>query len=281
MSMQVMETLADMRALPKQRRRAVVMTMGALHDGHRALLRRARRWAGPEGELLVTVFVNPLQFAGGEDLDRYPRTWQHDLSMCAEEGATTVFAPDADDMFSSGQDVVVDPGPLGKMFEGISRPHHFSGVLTVVAKLMNLTRADAAAFGEKDYQQLTLINRMVQQLEIPVEVLSVPTERDADGLALSSRNQYLSAEERRAARTLPAALEAAIATAANGGVIADVIAAAEKELTVAEVVVPDYVAVTGADLGPPTRHGAARILIAATVGGTRLLDNAALHWETS
>ncbi len=280
MPIQVLETLAEMRALPKRRPRAVVMTMGALHDGHRALLQSARKWSGVDGELVVTVFVNPLQFAAGEDLDRYPRTWQQDLEMCEQEGVTAVFAPRADDMFSLGRDITLDPGPLGEILEGKARPDHFAGVLTVVAKFINLTNADAAIFGEKDYQQLALINRMVQQLEIPIEILSVPTIRDADGLALSSRNQYLTPQERQAAAVLPAALSAAVEVAAAGGGAEDAVVAAEKELAANELVVPDYVVVTDPLLGPAPEHGDARMLIAAAVGGTRLLDNAALHLET-
>ncbi|MFD0787816.1 pantoate--beta-alanine ligase, partial [Micromonospora azadirachtae] len=184
----------------------VVMTMGALHEGHETLLRVAREQAD---HVLVTIFVNPLQFGPNEDFDRYPRTLDADLEVCRRAGADVVFAPSREEIYPGGEPRVrVDPGSLGAELEGQSRPGFFHGVLTVVLKLFQLTRPDLAFFGEKDYQQLTLIRRMVRDLDVPVRVLGVPTVREPDGLALSSRNRYLSEPERAAALSLSGALRA-------------------------------------------------------------------------
>ncbi|MEV3990152.1 pantoate--beta-alanine ligase [Streptomyces sp. NPDC049837] len=191
-------------------RTAVVMTMGALHDGHATLVRAARKHVGKKGYVLVTVFVNPLQFGAGEDLDRYPRTLEADLKTAEQAGANAVFAPSADEVYPGGEPQVrITAGPMGERLEGASRPGHFDGMLTVVAKLLHLTRPDVAFFGQKDAQQLALIRRMVTDLNFPVEIVGVPTVREPDGLALSSRNRYLSPRERRTALALSAALFAA------------------------------------------------------------------------
>ncbi|WP_030757838.1 pantoate--beta-alanine ligase [Streptomyces griseus] len=188
-------------------RNAVVMTMGALHEGHATLVRAARERVGPDGFVVVTVFVNPLQFGAGEDLDRYPRTLDADLELAFGAGASAVFAPSADEVYPGGQPQVrITAGPMGDRLEGASRPGHFDGVLTVVAKLLHLTSPDLAFFGQKDAQQLAVIRRMAQDLNFPVEIVGVPTVREADGLALSSRNRYLSPGERRTALALSAAL---------------------------------------------------------------------------
>ncbi|MCX3061339.1 pantoate--beta-alanine ligase, partial [Streptomyces beihaiensis] len=198
---------AELRARPRAGQRVVVMTMGALHEGHAALIRAARERAGADGEVVVTVFVNPLQFGAGEDLDRYPRTLDADVELAAAAGADTVFAPSADEVYPGGQPQVrITAGPMGERLEGASRPGHFDGMLTVVAKLLHLTRADVALYGQKDAQQLALIRRMVRDLNFDVEIVAVPTVREADGLALSSRNRYLSPDERAAALALSRAL---------------------------------------------------------------------------
>lgn len=195
----------DRRAVPG--RSAVAMTMGALHEGHATLIRAAREHVGPEGFVTVTVFVNPLQFGAGEDLDRYPRTLEADLKIAEEAGADVVFAPSADEVYPGGQPQVrVSAGPMGELLEGASRPGHFDGVLTVVAKLLHLTRPDVALFGQKDAQQLALVRRMVRDLNFGMEIVGVPTVREPDGLALSSRNRYLSTAERRTALALSQAL---------------------------------------------------------------------------
>ncbi|GGQ88319.1 pantothenate synthetase [Streptomyces ruber] len=188
-------------------RTAVAMTMGALHEGHATLIRAAREHVGPEGFVVVTVFVNPLQFGAGEDLDRYPRTLDADLKIAEQAGADVVFAPSADEVYPGGDPQVrLAAGPMGERLEGASRPGHFDGMLTVVAKLLHLTRPDAAMFGQKDAQQLALVRRMVRDLNFDIEIVGVPTVREPDGLALSSRNRYLSTAERRTALALSQAL---------------------------------------------------------------------------
>ncbi|WP_046730886.1 pantoate--beta-alanine ligase [Streptomyces humi] len=203
----LLSTADELQARVRRGRRAVVMTMGALHEGHATLIRTARETAGPDGEVVVTVFVNPLQFGAGEDLDRYPRTLEADLKIAEQAGADAVFAPSVDEVYPGGQPQVrVTAGPMGTLLEGASRPGHFDGVLTVVAKLLHLTRPDVALFGQKDAQQLAVIRRMVRDLNFGIEIVGVPTVREGDGLALSSRNRYLSADERRTALTLSRAL---------------------------------------------------------------------------
>ncbi|MFF4290930.1 pantoate--beta-alanine ligase [Streptomyces sp. NPDC001633] len=209
--MTLLHTAAALRDLPRHSgARAVVMTMGALHEGHATLVRAARRRAGAQGQVVVTVFVNPLQFGAGEDLDRYPRTLDADVELALAAGADAVFAPSVDEVYPGGEPQVrITAGPMGTRLEGASRPGHFDGVLTVVAKLLHLTAPDLAFFGEKDAQQLAVITRMAADLNFPVEIIGVPTVREDDGLALSSRNRYLSAPERRTALALSAALFAA------------------------------------------------------------------------
>ncbi|MBV2354619.1 pantoate--beta-alanine ligase [Streptomyces sp. J2-1] len=203
----LLHTAPDLHARTPRGRRAVVMTMGALHEGHATLVRAARTLAGPDGEVVVTVFVNPLQFGAGEDLDRYPRTLDADLEIAGRAGADVVFAPSVDEVYPGGDPQVrIAAGPMGTVLEGASRPGHFDGMLTVVAKLLHLTRPDAALFGQKDAQQLALIRRMVRDLNFGVEIVAVPTVREDDGLALSSRNRYLSAGERATALALSRAL---------------------------------------------------------------------------
>jgi pantoate--beta-alanine ligase len=267
----VAETQRDLfrlrAALPG--RVALVPTMGALHEGHRTLVRAARERC--DG-VVVSVFVNPTQFGPGEDFDRYPRTWDDDLAALAQEGADLVFHPRVEDVYGpDALGVTVDPGPLGSVLEGAVRPGHFAGVLTVVAKLFGLVRPDEAFFGEKDYQQLVLIRAMARELFLRVGVSGVPTVREDDGLALSSRNRYLSPEQRVTAATLNRALRAG-ADAGPGGPDA-VLAAAREVLAGAPELVPDYLELTDPDLGPAPTAGAARLLLAARAGSTRLLDN--------
>ncbi|SCL40063.1 pantothenate synthetase [Micromonospora pallida] len=257
----------------------VVMTMGALHSGHESLLRAAREQAD---HVLVTIFVNPLQFGPNEDFDRYPRTLDADLEVCRRAGADLVFAPSVADMYPDGPPHVrLEPGHLGGELEGESRPGFFHGVLTVVLKLLQLTRADLTFFGEKDYQQLTLVRRMVRDLEVPVRVVGVPTVREPDGLALSSRNRYLSPAERVTARSLSAALHAGSLAASDGATAADALAAAHAAFdkvggSGAEL---DYLVLTDPDLEPGPLTGPARLLIAARVGTTRLIDNMAIRLD--
>jgi pantoate--beta-alanine ligase len=247
---------------------AVVLTMGALHDGHEALVDAAREQCD---QVLVTIFVNPLQFGPAEDFDRYPRTLDRDLAVCARAGVDVVFAPARAEMYPDGEPTVrVNPGPLGEILEGASRPGFFHGVLTVVLKLLHLTRPDAAFFGEKDYQQLTLVRRMVRDTDLPVRIVGVPTVREPDGLALSSRNRYLSAPERRTALSLSAALRAGAAAGR------DAEAAARAALDPG--VALDYLVLTDPQLGPAPASGPARLLVAARVGATRLIDNVPVEY---
>ncbi|HEY2300062.1 MAG TPA: pantoate--beta-alanine ligase [Jatrophihabitans sp.] len=249
----------------------LVPTMGALHDGHRALIKKARELSQ---SVVVTIFVNPLQFAPTEDLSRYPRSLDADMVMCAAEGVDVVWAPAVEDVYPGGQaQVRIDPGPVGSILEGLSRPSHFSGMLTVVAKLLNLVRPAGAFFGEKDYQQLVLIRRMAGDLEFGAGIASVPTVREPDGLALSSRNVYLSPADRVRALALSRALTAGRDA---DGPAEDVLAAAWQVLRDAGVV-PDYLDLRGVELGDPPVQGAARLLIAARIGTTRLIDNMAVE----
>lgn len=251
--------------------RAVVMTMGALHAGHAALMIAARESVGPAGEVVVTIFVNPMQFGANEDFDTYPRTLSADLDVCEAAGVDYVFTPTVEDVYGAGHEsshlITIDPGPLGGELEGAARPNHFRGVLTVVSKLMHMTQPTVAMFGEKDYQQLTLIRSMVTDLDVPVEVIGVPTVREADGLAMSSRNRYLSADERAAAASISAALHAAAAT----GSVQQALALIPTLLD--PLVTCDYAVVRGVDLDQPPNAGPARLLFAGYVGSTRLLDN--------
>ena len=255
---------------------AFVPTMGALHEGHASLVRVARERVGPQGRVAVSIFVNPLQFGPGEDLDRYPRSFEADLEVCAREGAEVVYAPTVDDVYPGGEPAVtVSPGPLGEVLEGAVRPGHFRGVLTVVAKLFGLVRPDVAVFGEKDYQQLVLVRRMVADLCLPLEVVGAATRREDDGLALSSRNRYLDPEQRQRAAHLVRVLEAGRSAQDRGP--AAVLATARAELRRAHGLDLDYLVAAGADLGelpadpPPGTPG--RLLAAVRVGGTRLIDN--------
>ncbi|WP_424183979.1 pantoate--beta-alanine ligase [Actinokineospora sp. G85] len=255
------------------RKIALVPTMGALHEGHRELMSRARRI--PNTVLVVSIFVNPLQFGAGEDFDRYPRPLEADLAVCEAERAELVFTPSAEALYPPGAQVTVHPGPLGEELEGAARPGHFAGVLTVVAKLLNIVRPDFAMFGEKDYQQLTLIKRMVRDLDMETQVVGIPTIRESDGLAMSSRNAFLDDDQRAAAVTLSAALTAGAHAAQQGAEAA--LSAARSVLDEADGVSVDYLALRAPDLGPAPDGGEARLLVAAELGGTRLIDNAAVH----
>ena len=242
---------------------AVVMTMGALHEGHAQLVRQARTQAD---SVVVTIFVNPLQFGAGEDLERYPRTLADDLALLESEGADLVFTPTPDVVYPVPPVVRVSAGSLGAVFEGASRPGHFDGVLTVVLKLLHLIAPDIAFFGQKDAQQLAAIRRMVADLDVPVTISAVPTVREPDGLALSSRNRYLSEEQRTAALSLNRALASRELDA--GRTILD--AESGVELDYLERVDPStFEAAPDGSL----------MIVAARVGNTRLIDNLVLNPE--
>ncbi len=263
------------RALRAAGRRVLLIpTMGALHEGHRELIRHARRVPGST-VIAVSIFVNPLQFGAHEDLDRYPRPLEADLEACREEGVELVFTPSVEDMYPAGADTIVTPGPLAAELEGAVRPSHFAGVLTVVSKLFHIVAPDVAFFGEKDYQQLVLVQKMVRDLDFFVSVVGVPIVREPDGLALSSRNVYLSADERAAALVLVRALRAGAGVSAHGP---DAVLEAAKAVLVEEPgVAVDYLELRAPDLAPAPASGRARLLVAARVGRTRLLDNLAVR----
>lgn len=258
------------------RRIGFVPTMGALHEGHLRLLDRAR---AVSDFVVLSVFVNPLQFAPTEDLARYPRDLERDRRLAAGRGADLLFAPEVATMYPAGAETRVVPGITAERWEGAVRPGHFTGVLTVVLKLFNLVQPDVAVFGRKDAQQVALVRRLIADLDVPVQLEVAPTVREADGLALSSRNAYLSPEERGQARVLSQALRAAHAAYAAGARSADAIMAAMAEVFAAEpAVAVDYLSVVEPlGLRPVTAVEADTLVaIAARVGRTRLLDNIVL-----
>lgn len=258
------------RAIRKVGRPVVLVpTMGALHEGHLSLVRNAQRIPG--ALVVVSVFVNPLQFGEGEDLDAYPRTLDADVEKLRAVGVDAVFAPSVREMYPNGPRTTVHPGPVGEILEGRTRPIHFAGMLTVVQKLMHITSCSDAFFGEKDYQQLILIQQMVTDLNLGVQVHGVPIVREADGLAKSSRNIYLAETERELALTLSAALTAGAHVAEDGAEA--VLSTARAILDSVPEIEVDYLELRGADLGDAPETGDARLLVAAKIGDTRLIDN--------
>ncbi len=249
---------------------AAVLTMGALHEGHASLIRLARERAD---HVLVTVFVNPLQFGPGEDFERYPRTLDADVALAAAAGADLVFAPDRRDVWPAAPQVTVDAGPMQHRFEGAIRSGHFNGVCTVVLALFHLLRPHLSVFGQKDAQQLAVIRAMVRDLVVPVEVVAAPTVREPDGVAMSSRNRYLSPAERTRATVLSRALRAGAAASIDGR---DAVLHAAKAVLATEGEVDvDYIELVTADF-EPAQSGDASLIVAARVGPTRLLDNVQL-----
>ena len=259
----------------------LVPTMGALHEGHIALLRSAAALSRPYGSVVVSVFVNPLQFGAGEDLDRYPRDLDADLAICEREGVALVFAPGDAQMYPREQLITVDPGPMGQVLEGASRPGFFTGVLTVVLKLFQLVGPQVAVFGEKDAQQLALIRRMTEDLCLGVEIAGVPTVRDPDGLAVSSRNAYLTAPQRSAALALFRALRAGQQAGESGpdGALTAAQQVLDEAAKADPPLVTDYLALVEPDTFTPVKPGFAGdalLLVAARTGATRLIDNTPL-----
>jgi len=248
-----------------------VPTMGALHAGHAALIDAARARAGNNGTVIVSIFVNPAQFGPGEDLDRYPRPLAADLALCRQHGADAVFMPAADEMYPPGNSTVVEENALARGLCGAARPGHFRGVCTVVAKLFHILLPDAAIFGEKDYQQLAVLRRMTRDLFLDIEIIGHPTVREPDGLAMSSRNRYLSPEDRARATRFPAALNAA----ADKILPQEILETATALITQGTGAVPEYVAVVDAEtLEPLTSLDRPAVLAAAVkIGETRLIDN--------
>jgi pantoate--beta-alanine ligase len=251
---------------------AFIPTMGALHAGHMALVREAKRQAD---HAVASIFVNPTQFGANEDLSTYPRREPEDAAMLEAEGCALLWAPDTATMYPQGHATTVSVSGASDDLDGAARPGHFAGVATIVAKLFNQVQPDIALFGEKDYQQLAVIRRMVADLDLPVRIVGVPTQRDPDGLALSSRNAYLSPDERLAARALPRALVEAAQAMRDGTSIADALKEARAKLAAAGFGAIDYVELRHAETLQPMSELTApgRILAAAKLGRTRLIDN--------
>lgn len=269
----ILTTIAEAQAQSHAKRRVLVPTMGALHKAHGELIRVAREAAGKNGEVAVSIFVNPLQFEPGGDYDRYPRPEKADEEFCRNAGVDLLFRPSADELYAADRSTFVEETSLSTTLEGKSRPGHFRGVCTVVAKLFNILAPGAAVFGEKDFQQLAIIRRMVRDLNFNIDVIAVPTVREEDGLACSSRNQYLNSEERKQAPTLYKALMAAKTaekTSAN-----DVVALAQRVINEAQLARIDYVEVADAEtLKPVEILGKNSVLLLAVFfGRTRLIDN--------
>jgi pantoate--beta-alanine ligase len=270
--MKIVERISDLSP-PGERRRVLVPTMGALHAGHISLVRLARESAGRDGEVVVTIFVNPLQFEPGSDFERYPRPEAADEAACRAEGVDLIFRPQPNELYCSDRSTFVEETSLSKRLCGASRPGHFRGVTTVVTKLFHLLAPDAAVFGEKDFQQLAIVRRMVRDLNFPIEILAGPTVREPDGLALSSRNQYLSAAERRQAPVIRAALlEAAVSPEDSAERVLTLVRQKIESAPLARI---DYAEIVGADDLQPRLTIAPRTLLAVAIffGRTRLIDN--------
>jgi pantoate--beta-alanine ligase len=269
----ILATIAEVRAEPQRKPRVLVPTMGALHKAHGELIRMAREASGKHGEVAVSIFVNPLQFEPGSDYKRYPRPEKADEEFCRNAGVDLLFRPSADEVYRTDRSTFVEETSLSSTLEGKSRPGHFRGVCTVVAKLFNILEPDAAGFGEKDFQQLAVIRRMVRDLNFNVDIIAVPTVRDEDGLACSSRNQYLNSDERKQAPVLYKALEAAAKS--DNKSASEIVAVAREVINEAPLARIDYLElVDAATLQPVQSAGPNTVLLVAVFfGKTRLIDN--------
>ena len=271
--MKILTTIAEARVPVENKPRVLVPTMGALHRAHGELVRVAREHAGNGGEVAVSIFVNPLQFEPGGDYDRYPRLEKKDEEFCRNAGVDLLFRPRVGEMYAEDRSVSVEESALAKMLEGKSRPGHFRGVCTVVAKLFNILSPDVALFGEKDFQQLMIVRRMVRDLNFRTDIIAVPTMREDDGLACSSRNQYLNMEERNQATVLYKALKAA-ANAGNRSAreIGDLVRKVVSEAPLARI---DYAELVDAETlqSIETVRPDSLLALAVVFGKTRLIDN--------
>jgi pantoate--beta-alanine ligase len=273
----ILSTIAEAQSHVKRAPRVLVPTMGALHKAHGELIRIARKHAGNDGEVAVSIFVNPLQFEPGSDYERYPRPEKADEEFCRIAGADILFRPGAGEMYAGDRSVFVDESSLSNVLEGKSRPGHFRGVCTVVAKLINILSPDAAVFGEKDFQQLVIIRRMVRDLNFKIDIIAAPTLREEDGLAYSSRNRYLNLEERKQATVLHEALLAA--ASAGGKPARHVVDVARNVISQAPLARIDYVELVDAETLQPVETARPNSLLALAVffGKTRLIDNIRLE----
>ena len=275
-AVKIVTTIAGLPQRDFLRRRVVVPTMGALHKAHGELIRIAREHAGQKGEVAVSIFVNPLQFEPGSDYERYPRPEKQDENFCRNAGVDLLFRPTPAEMYADDRSVFVEETTLSSTLEGKSRPGHFRGVCTVVAKLFNILSPDAAVFGEKDFQQLAIIRRMVRDLNFKIDIVAVPTIREGDGLAFSSRNEYLNLEERKQApvlrRALLAAAEKAKAGEKSAKLIVDLARNVISEASLARI---DYVNLVDAENLQPVEivRPKAALALAVFFGRTRLIDN--------
>jgi pantoate--beta-alanine ligase len=271
--MKILTAIAEVRAEARRKPRVLVPTMGALHKAHGELIRVAREAAGKNGEVAVSIFVNPLQFEPGSDYERYPRPEEADEEFCRSAGVDLLFRPSAEEVYANDRSTFVEEISLSSTLEGKSRPGHFRGVCTVVAKLFNILAPDAAVFGEKDFQQLAIVRRMVRDLNFQVDIIAMPTVREEDGLACSSRNRYLSREERKQAAVLFKALRAAESSGKQSAT--DIVARARKVISEAPLARIDYVEVVDAESLQPVEMAGPNtvLLLAVFFGETRLIDN--------
>jgi pantoate--beta-alanine ligase len=271
--MKILTAIAEVRAEARRKPRVLVPTMGALHKAHGELIRVAREAAGKNGEVAVSIFVNPLQFEPGSDYERYPRPEEADEEFCRSAGVDLLFRPSAEEVYANDRSTFVEEISLSSTLEGKSRPGHFRGVCTVVAKLFNILAPDAAVFGEKDFQQLAIVRRMVRDLNSQVDIIAMPTLREEDGLACSSRNRYLSREERKQAAVLFKALRAAESSGKQSAT--DIVALARKVISEAPLARIDYVEVVDAESLQPVEMAGPNtvLLLAVFFGKTRLIDN--------
>jgi pantoate--beta-alanine ligase len=273
----ILTTIADTQVQPRAKRRVLVPTMGALHKAHGELIRVAREAAGKHGEVAVSIFVNPLQFEPGSEYNRYPRPEKADEEFCRNAGVDLLFRPSADEVYATDRSTFVEETSLSSTLEGKSRPGHFRGVCTVVAKLFNILAPDASVFGEKDFQQLAIVRRTVRDLNFNIDIIAVPTVREEDGLACSSRNQYLNPEERKQATVLYKALR----TVANAGKksAGELLGSVRKIISQAPLARIDYVELVDADTLQPLEMAGANtmLLVAVFFGKTRVIDNLRLR----
>ena len=269
----VIETVSQLQHETANKKVGAVFTMGALHQGHAALMQKCRETIGKEGVLVVTVFVNPTQFNDPKDLAKYPRDLASDVNLCSENSVDIVFAPEVSEIYPADSSVKeVNPGTIAEILEGASRPGHFKGVATVVNRLLEITKPAVTCFGEKDFQQLAVVKQMVEELGIPVQVIGVPTVREKDGLAMSSRNQRLDSKAREISANLFQALNRVKKNLQSGMKVSQGIQEVEDWLKTIPEIHLDYLTVLSPDLQKPD-PGLARVLIAAKIGDVRLIDN--------